>query len=110
VLSKLAYLALCRSVQLLVLLARGDAAKDLEILVLRHRLTVLRRQVSRPGSNPPTGRCSPRSAACCPEVAGHASSSNQARCCAGTVAWSPARGPTRVAAQDVRNLTMVRRS
>ena len=30
-----AYLALCRSVQLLVLLARGDAAKDLEILVLR---------------------------------------------------------------------------
>jgi transposase len=42
-----AYLALCRSIQLLVLLARGDAAKDLEILVLRHQLTVLRRQVSR---------------------------------------------------------------
>ncbi len=34
---------LCRSVQLLTLLARGDAAKDLEILVLRHQLTVLRR-------------------------------------------------------------------
>jgi hypothetical protein len=31
--SKLAYLALCRSIQLLVLLARGDTAKDLEILV-----------------------------------------------------------------------------
>ena len=30
-----------------VLLARSDAAKDLEILVLRHQLTVLRRQVSR---------------------------------------------------------------
>jgi hypothetical protein len=44
VLSKLAYLTLCRSVQLLVLLARGDAAKDLEILVLRHQLTVLRRR------------------------------------------------------------------
>ena len=28
-LSKLAYPALCRSVQLLALLARGDAAKDL---------------------------------------------------------------------------------
>jgi putative transposase len=52
VLSKLAYLALCRSVQLLVLLARGDAAKDLEILVLRHQLTVLRRQVSRPRLEP----------------------------------------------------------
>jgi putative transposase len=48
VLSKLAYLALCRSVQLLALLARGDAAKDLEILVLRHQLGVLRRQVPRP--------------------------------------------------------------
>ena len=51
-LSKLAYLALCRSVQLLVLLARGDSAKDLEILVLRHQLTVLRRQVSRPRLEP----------------------------------------------------------
>jgi putative transposase len=47
VLSKLAYMMLCRSIQLLVLLARGDAAKDLEILVLRHQLTVLRRQTPR---------------------------------------------------------------
>jgi hypothetical protein len=38
----LAYLTLCRSIQLLVQLARGDAAKDLEILVLRHQLMVLR--------------------------------------------------------------------
>jgi putative transposase len=52
VLSKLGYLALCRSTQLLVLLARGDAAKDLEILVLRHQLAVLRRQVSRPRLQP----------------------------------------------------------
>jgi len=43
-LSTLAHLTLCRSIQLLVLLARGDAAKDLEILVLRHQLMVLRRQ------------------------------------------------------------------
>jgi hypothetical protein len=34
VLSKLAYLTLCRLIQLLVLLSRGDAAKDLEIMVL----------------------------------------------------------------------------
>ena len=51
-LSKLAYLAVCRSMQALVLLARGDAAKDLEILVLRHQLTVLRRQISRPRFEP----------------------------------------------------------
>jgi putative transposase len=52
VLSKLAYLTLCRSIQLLVLLARGDTAKDLEILVLRHQLAVLRRQVARPRLKP----------------------------------------------------------
>jgi putative transposase len=52
VLPRLAYLTLCRSIQLLALLARGDAAKDLEILVLRHQLTVLRRQVPRTGLEP----------------------------------------------------------
>jgi putative transposase len=51
-LSKLAYLMLCRSIQLLVLLARGDAAKDLELMVLRHQLGVLRRQVPRPKLEP----------------------------------------------------------
>jgi len=50
--SKLAYLTLCRSIQLLVLLARGDAATDMEILVLRHQLVVLRRQTPRPRLEP----------------------------------------------------------
>jgi putative transposase len=52
VLSKLAYLTLCRSIRLLAQLGRGDAAKDLEILVLRHQLAVLRRQSPRPRFNP----------------------------------------------------------
>jgi hypothetical protein len=52
VLPKLTYLALCRIIQLLALLTRGDAAKDLEILVLRHQLAVLRRQVPRPRLEP----------------------------------------------------------
>ena len=51
-LSKLAYLTLCRSIQVLVLLVRGDAAKDLEILVLRHQLAVLRRQTPCPRLEP----------------------------------------------------------
>jgi putative transposase len=52
VLPKLTYLALCRTIQLLALLVRGDAAQDLEILVLRHQLAVLRRQVPRPRFEP----------------------------------------------------------
>jgi putative transposase len=51
-LSKLAYLTLCRSIQLLALAARGDAVKDLEIVVLRHQLAVLRRQIPRPRLEP----------------------------------------------------------
>jgi putative transposase len=52
VLSKLAHLAVCRSIQLFARLAHGDAAKDLEILVLRHQLSVLRRQTPRPRLQP----------------------------------------------------------
>ena len=51
-LPRLAYLTLCRSIQLLVLLARGDAANEPEILVLRHQLGVLRRQTPRPKLKP----------------------------------------------------------
>ena len=48
-----------------------------------------------PGSILPTGRCLPPSAAPCPEPAGRASLSSPRRCCAGTGGWSPAPGPTR---------------
>src|SRR5215472_9211400 len=38
----------CRILAWLVLLARSSAAKDAEILVLRHEVAVLRRQAARP--------------------------------------------------------------
>jgi putative transposase len=41
------YLALCRLLQLVVLLCRSERAKELEILVLRHELAILRRQPQR---------------------------------------------------------------
>ncbi len=40
---RFAYLMLARVLSWLALLARSDAAKDAEILVLRHEVTVLRR-------------------------------------------------------------------
>jgi len=48
VLFRLVYLAVSRPFAWLALLARSDASKDLEILVLRHEIAVLRRQVASP--------------------------------------------------------------
>ena len=45
---RLAYLMLARVLTWLALLARSDAVKDIEILVLRHELAVLRRHNPRP--------------------------------------------------------------
>jgi hypothetical protein len=61
VLPGLAYLTLCCSIQALALLARGDAAKDLELMVLRHQLSILHRQAQAPGWSLPTARPARRS-------------------------------------------------
>ena len=42
------YVVVCRLLELIVLLGRGNRAKELEILVLRHELSILRRQAGRP--------------------------------------------------------------
>jgi len=48
VLFRLVYLLIIRVFDWLALLARSDISKDVEILVLRHEVAVLRRQIARP--------------------------------------------------------------
>src|SRR6266542_677395 len=45
---RLLYLLVCQVLRGLALLARGSATKDAELLMLRHEVAVLRRQVTRP--------------------------------------------------------------
>src|SRR5438067_6897743 len=48
----LVYLLVRQVLQMLTQLARDGAAKDVELLVLRHQVAVLRRQVHRPDLEP----------------------------------------------------------
>jgi len=57
---RLAYLAVFRLFGWLALLARSDRAKDAEILILRHQVAVLQRQVKPRGCPGLTGRSWPR--------------------------------------------------
>jgi hypothetical protein len=50
--ASLVYLLLRQVLQMLTQLARDDGAKDVELLVLRHEVAVLRRQVHRPKLEP----------------------------------------------------------
>jgi putative transposase len=45
---RLLYLLFCQALRWLALLARSSASKDTELLMLRHEVAVLRRQVTRP--------------------------------------------------------------
>jgi hypothetical protein len=46
------YIFFCRLLVLMVLLARGDRGMEIEVLVPRHELSILRRQVGQPRFEP----------------------------------------------------------
>ena len=85
---RLAYLGVTSVLALLRLLVLSDRDNDVEILALRHQVTVLQRQLgtTRPGSPPATGRSWPP---CCTastavRSAGSGCWSGRTRNCAGT--------------------------
>ena len=54
--ASLVYLLLRQVLQMLTQLARDDGAKDVELLVLRHQVAILRRRVTRPDLRSEIGR------------------------------------------------------
>jgi hypothetical protein len=62
---RLLYLPFCQVVRWLALLARSSAAKEAELLVLRHELSVLRRQVPDRGWIGQIEPSGPGSCGCC---------------------------------------------
>jgi hypothetical protein len=83
----LVYLVLRHVLQLAALRFRSSEFKEPEIVVLRHELSVLRRQVARPELNPPIESSSPLPAVFSRDRAGGRSLSRPRRCSAGIGDW-----------------------
>ena len=84
---RLSYLIFIRLLGWLVLLGRSSGSKDIEILVLRHQLAVLRRQVARARLSWADRAVVTALAGLLPKPVGLACWSRPARCCAGTPTW-----------------------
>jgi hypothetical protein len=91
----LLYLIFVRLVDGLVLLGRSSASKDVELLVLRHEVAVLRRRILVRGWTGPIVRCLPLWYGGCRLCCAGIGWSRRQHCCGGIGAWWPRSGPTR---------------
>ena len=95
----LVYLMLARVLSWLALLARSDAAKDVEILVLRHEVAVLRRNNPRPKMSWLDRAVLSALSKLLPPSLRQLRLVSPEPCCVGTPTSLPAAGPTRADAQ-----------
>ena len=91
--------------QLVLLLARSEASKELEIVLLRQQVAILRRQARRPQLTPRDRLVLATLSRVLPRRSWHASWSRPRRCCAGTGGSSRAAGHTRTGGQGDRRST-----
>jgi len=89
------YRAFCRVLQLIRLIFRSNTEIAIEVVMLRHEVTVLRRQVHRPALEPADRAVLAGLARLLPATVSDASSFSRQRSCAGTGTSSPSAGPTR---------------
>jgi putative transposase len=89
------YLIVTRVFSWLALLGRGQAPGDAEIMVRRHEVAVLRRQVTRPKPDWADRAVLRAGQVCCQRRCDPGGSSRQGRCWPGTAAWSHVHGSTR---------------
>jgi hypothetical protein len=93
--ASLVYVVFRQLLQMLTQLARDGGAKDIELLVLRHQVAVLRRQVHRPDLRPEDRVVLAALSRLLPRQPWAAFFVTPARCCGGTGSCSPGGGPTR---------------
>jgi putative transposase len=102
---RLLYLIFRQVIGLILLMSRPSSAKDIELLVLRHEVAVLRRTNPRPRMDWQTVPCSPPPSAGCPRGCVAIAWSPPTRSYAGTAASWSRNGPTRTAPVDHRSTT-----